>query len=232
MRNESSRDSSGKGGELSLIAYNTLPNTDERNGADRKIYVYPRTELDESEVLVKFSLLSYSCIGDYAPGHCSGNLTDRNAVSRRSDYADGGALIILARLRKPCGIEPACMMAHIGDPPFYRKPVGMHVDGRHEDRYLERLSLYELMLHCPLYDHYLSIDGTDHHVLAGTLVASGWTTEKVEHEGIHHHRQRGEHCRKNPWRQKEPYGYIEGKQNYCQQYEDIRSFAVYLVFQI
>lgn len=182
-------------------------------------------------MLVKLRLITYARVRHNSACHSTRHLTHRHPMPLRRDNSDSRSLVFRARFRKPCRIKPTAVMPHICNSSFYRHPIGMNVERRHEHGNLERLSAYEFRLLHSLNHHHFSIGGTHHHTLSRSFVHTCRTPEKVEYKTIHQHRQSRQHCREDPRRQKKPHRDVQRQQHYCQQYEDIRTFAVNLILQ-
>ena len=115
------------------------------------------------------------------------------------------------------------MMLHIFNRSVYRKPVGMHVQGRHEHRehhgFLLEILPFEGALHC----HYATVDRAYHHPHALAAVMTLRATEKIEDEAIDYRGKDTEACRNQNRRHKEPYRHIKR----CQ-YHNGRFLSAYL----
>lgn len=160
-------------------------------------------------------LFTFSCVCHDSARHCSGYLPYGYSFAAIRLYPYSAPLVVGACLRKVCREKPAVMMLHIFDRSVYRKPVGMHVQGRHEHREHHGFLLEILPFEGALHSHYATVDRAYHHPHALAAVMTLRATEKIEDEAIDYRGKDTEACRNQNRRHKEPYRHIK----HCQYYK-------------
>ncbi len=107
-----------------------------------------------------------------------------------------------------------------------RKPVGMHIERRHEDAHLNGFATYEFRLFYRFDGNDTSIDRAYDVILAFAAIATLRTAEEVADEAIDKHRKGGQDKRQNYRREKKPHGDVDHEKHDRQQYQNIDSFVV------
>ena len=133
-------------------------------------------------MLVDVAFLIVLGVGHDAAGHGSGNLSHQHLLAVGCLDHDVGVLVLLTGLRQPGLVVVAVLMMDEQHPPVNGEPVGMHVEGTHEDADHQSLVVEILGLFSFLDDYNLSV-GRSHDGLLGVAVeiADGAAIE-IEHQ--------------------------------------------------
>ena len=212
----------------SQSAARVVADLDQRLGVERQIDIYPRTEFDESEMLRDLPVLADAGISDDASRHRPGDLTHKDALPVVADHPYGAPLVLRAALGKICSEESPRVMLDIYHLAGRRKPVGMHIERRHEDRELECLRVKPFRLIDSLQSYHAPVDAAHHKIAAVAVKFAVWTSEEIEYKAIHHHADAREYCRDHPWRKEEPHRHIQRREHYEKHDQYIGAFVVYL----
>ncbi len=166
-------------------------------------------------MIVDIGALARTGICDYAPGHSPRYLSNHKSAAIVHCDAHGAALIVGAGLRQVGRQEAAAVMGHVIDRAVNRKPIGMHIERRHEDRHHHRLRQQPFALEHTLHGHHLAVDRADHAVSALAPVMAFRTSEEIEHKHIYNQRHRRHKRRDDVRGHEEPHRHVE----HCQHYE-------------
>lgn len=203
------------------------------NAVEGEIDVDARSELDESQVLVDVGLCSPASVCDDASCHGSGHLAHRQAASAVGEDADGGALVLGAGLGEVRRQEAPGVVLDVLDLALGRKPVGVHIERRHEDADHDGAGVEVLVLVYFLDGDYLAVDRGDDHAVPLALVVAGRAAEEVEDETIDDGGDGRADGRQPGLRgQEEPGGDVDGDEHERQEHQDVGALVVDLDFDV
>ena len=136
---------------------------------------------------------------DNTTSHSSGDLTNSNLhFGRRLDDYER-TLVLGTRFRQPCTHMTTFLMLGNDDVSFDRIPVGMHIEGRHEDGNLQFLLMEILGFLGGLDHHYASVRRCDDEIGVIDLQHTYRAAEEIGHKNQQHSRE-DERDSKNPMR--------------------------------
>ena len=133
-------------------------------------------------MLVDIALLVRLGISDDTSGHSSGNLSHQHIFTLRSRNHNVGMLVLLTGLRQPRLMVVTVLVVYELHLSVHRKPVGMHVQGTHEDRDHQTLVVEVLVLLGLLHDDNLSISRGDHQFFRISVIVAYRTSVEIEHQ--------------------------------------------------